>query len=110
MWMIFFIIINKTVNLKKLLDKINRYYENIQFAIEEENNWLPAYLNVKIIYKKEYKPVDRKPTAILEIIHSTRKNPQNYRLAALNTYINRVLYICSIEKLFNTELKTIEKK
>ena len=51
--------------------------------------------------------VYRKPNTSTEIIHYNAKTPYQYKLAALRSYINCAIMICSNEMLLKQEMEFI---
>ena len=54
-----------------------------------------------------YTTVYRKPNKSTEIIHYDARMPFQYKLAALRSYINCAIMICSDEKLLKQEMECI---
>ena len=80
---------------------------SFQFTIECEHDNKLNYLDVTIIKGDNGKfstTVYRKSTKSTEIIHYDVKIPFQYKLAAIRSYINRAIMICSNEKLLKQEM------
>ena len=93
-----------------ILNELNKIDLSIQFTIECEHDNKLNYPDVTIIKVDNGKfntTIYRKLNKRAEIIHYNAKTPFQYKLAAVRSYINHAIMICSNEKLLKQEMEFI---
>ena len=104
-------VLRKGVSPEEVLNNLNKEDENIKFKLEIEKGHILNFLDVKIMREGEriLTTVFRKPQSNLEIINKKCKTPYSYKLAALRSYINRAIIVCSNKELLKEEINLIKR-
>lgn len=101
-----FLIYNgNTRQLHLFSNYLNSLSENIKFTLETENNSAINFLDLTLFKENsnlKYK-IYRKPTTTDHTIHASSNHPQSHKMAAYNSFVNRLLKVPMSPEAYNNE-------